>query len=138
MMKEEDSFLNIILQNPVEPPKNKLIIVDFNMMTHKFELSVINDKEYIIVSKDLYVVSCVELLQKLYAEYDKILFDVNRFMLYDIKDLLDTYGLYFDVNRVDRELARIINLNKNSTVLTVYVESRQLNYNENLVKHLLS
>lgn len=133
-----EDFIDIILKDSVEPPKNKLIIVDFNMMTQKLELSVINDKEYVIVSKDLYIVSCVEILQKLYVEYNRILFDINRFMLWDIKDLFCKYGLYFDIDRVDRELARIINLNKNSTVLTVYVESRQLNYNEKLVKHLLT
>lgn len=132
-----EDFLDIILQNSVEPPRNNLIIVDFNMRTHKFELSVINDKEYTIVSKDLYVVSCVELLQKLYVEYDRILFDVNRFMLREFKDMFDIYGLYFSIDVVDKELIHIINMNKYSTVLSVYVESNHFNYNKDLVKHLL-
>lgn len=135
---KEDNFLDVILQNSIGYPEDKLIIVDFNMMIQKFELSVINNKEYTIVSKDLYVVSCVELLQKLYAEYDRILFNVDKFMFGDITDLLNDHDLHFNVDTVNRELTRIIKLNKYSTALNVYVKGRKLNYNENLVKHLIT
>jgi hypothetical protein len=126
------------MKDSEEPPRNKLIIIDFNMITHKFELSVINNKEYVILAKDLYVVSCVELLHKLHTEYKQILFNVDRFQFGDITDLLIEHNLHFNIDTVCRELTRLIKSKKNCTVLTVYVESRELNYNENLVKHLLN
>jgi len=134
----EDNLLDVILKNSVEFPENKLIIIDFNMTIQKFELSVINNKEYTIVSKELYVVSCVEILQKLYAEYERILFNVDKFMFGDIIDLLNEHDLHFNIDTVSRELTRIIKLNKYSTALNVYVKGRQLNYNEDLVKHLIT
>jgi hypothetical protein len=117
--------------------RDKFIIIEDNYGASglALKMSIVNRKEYIIIGNDLCAVECIKIISKLYQEYERIICDIGMGLKNCINRDLNDQGLYLNLEYLEDEYIRhLLRENRRLNVIGAYVESRELTYNDKLVK----
>ena len=117
--------------------RDKFILIEYDYSKRGLDLkmSVVNGKEYVIIGNDLNAMECVRLISRLWEEYERIILDVNIGLINCINEDLNRNGLYLNLEQLkDEYILSLLRQDSRLSVIGAYVESRELTYNEKMLK----